>query len=206
MDTITTAMMSGSLVRSFPSEALPASTAVDALHFSANLKAAFRCRLRAPNLLPLVMPWCELHGLAVRVDQDDFICVAKSVELATRVLEVDRSPEPHERTLGSLFGYPPCCCRFVERIGESNIDHLAEQIRQWKFDGEYRLIDPTDYLAGTSLICHLPCSPMCSASLEIARLALRFVDQHRLESGFERWSNWLRFYHANPSGAFSSEG
>jgi len=198
MDKIITAMMLGSLVRSFPSEALPASAAVDVLLFSANLKAAFRCRLRSNNLLPLVKLWCESYGLTVQVDQDGFISVAKSVELAIRVLEVDRSQEPHEQTLGLLFGYPKCCCEFVGRIGESKIDYLAEQIRQWKFDGEYRLIDPTDYLAGTSLICHLPCSPVCSASLKIARSALQFVCQHRLESGFERWSNWLRFHPANP--------
>lgn len=199
MDPVTAAVITGNMVRSFPCEALPASAAVDVLHLSANLKAAFRCRLRATNYLPLVMPWCELHGFAVRVDQDGYICVAKTAELANRILEVDRSSEPHEQTLGALFGYPSYCCQSVARIGESNIDHLEDQIRQWKFDGEYRLINPSDYLVGASLICHLPCSPVCSASLEIARLALRFVDHHRLEKGFERWSNWFSLSHANPS-------
>ena len=198
-------MMSGSLVRSFPREALPSSAAVDALQLSANLKSAFRCRLTALALFPFVRPWCELHGLAVRVDQDGFVCIARTIELASRVLEVDRSTEPHERMLGLLLGYPLCCAESVARAGESNIDILAEQIRQWRFDGEYRLIEPSGYLDGTSLICHLPCSPVCSASLVIARSALRFVNQHRFEPGFERWSNWLCLHDANPIGASFSE-
>ncbi len=206
MDTITTTMMAGSLVGSIPCEALPASAAVDALHLSANLKSAFRCRLRVPTLFSLVKPWCELHGLVIRGDQDGFVCVARTMELATRVLEVDRSAEPHERMLGLLLSYPRCCAEFVALAGESNIDLLAEQIRQWRFDGEYRLIDPSGYLGGTSLICHLPCSPVCEASLVIARSALRFVNQHGLEPGFERWSNWLCLHHANPARASLPDG
>jgi hypothetical protein len=191
MDTIATTMIAGRVVGSLPRNALPASAAVDALHLSANLKSAFRCRLTAPNLFPLVKAWCERHDLGVQGDQDGFVCVARTIELVIRVLEVDRSPEPHERTLGTLLGYPSCSCDFVANAGESNIDLLADQIRKWQFDGEYRLIDPSGYLDGNSLICHLPCSTRCSASLAIARSALLFVTEHRLEPGFERWSKWL---------------
>ena len=172
---------------------------------SANLKSAFRCRLTDPSLFPLLKPWCKQHGLAVRVDRDGFVCVAKTIELATRLLEVDRSPQPHERILGLLLGYPLCCAEFVADAGESNIDALAAEIRQWAFAGEYRLIDPSSYLDGASLICHLPCSPRCSASLAIARGALLFAKRHRFEAGFERWSNWLCVHNANPIEAFLSE-
>jgi hypothetical protein len=191
MDTIRTTMMAGSMVRSIPRDALPASAGVDVLHLSANLKSAFRSRLATPNLCSVVEQWCEQHGLAFQVDQDGFVCVARTNVLAARLLEVDRSPEPHERTLGLLLGYPSCCCEYVANVGESNIDKLAEQMREWRFLGEYRLIDPTGYLRGSSLICHLPCSPCCTVSLTIARLALRFLNEHRHEPGFERWSNWL---------------
>lgn len=190
MDTSAIAPKSGSLVRTIPREGLPPSAGVDALHLSAHLKSAFRSRLTAPAFVPLVKQWCERHGLAVRFDQDGFVCVARTMELADRILEVDRNPEPHERTLGLLLNYPHCCAEFVAHAGESNIDRLAEQIRNWMFAGEYGLIDPSGYLDGTSLICHLPCSPTCSASLEIARSALQFVNQYRLEPGFERWSTW----------------
>ena len=183
--------MAGSLVQSIPREALPASAAVDVLHLSANLKSAFRSRLTTPSLFSVVQLWCEQHCLAFRVDQDGFVCVARTIGLATRILRVDRSLEPHERELGSLLGYPTCCSELVACVGESSIDMLAEQVRGWQFVGEYRLIDPSGYLDGNSLICHLPCSPRCSDSLAIARSALIFANQHRFEPGFERWSNWL---------------
>lgn len=179
------------LVQSMPCEAFPASAAVDVLHLAAGLKSAFRSRLSSVARLSSVQRWCEAHGLAVSIDEDGFVCVAETEDLARRVLEVDRSPEPHERTLGLMLGYPPCCCEFVERVGEAGIDMLAEQMRSWRFVGECRLIDPSDYLKGSSLICHLPCSPCCAPSLALTRAALLFLDQHRDELGFSRWRRWL---------------
>ncbi len=199
MDTITTTVIARRLIRTIPREALPASAAVDALHMSANLKSAFRCRLTNPALFMQVNQWCEENDLAVQVDQEGFVCVARTIELATKILEVDRGVEPHELTLGLLLGYPSCCCEWVARVGESNIDGLSEQMREWLFVGEYRLIDPSGYLDGRSLICHLPCSPVCSASLAVARSALLFVDRHRLEPGFEQWSDWFCLHRANES-------
>jgi hypothetical protein len=191
MDATTTTMMGEGLVGSLPFEALPASAAVDALHLSAGLKTAFRCRLLDSVLFPLVKEWSEGHGLAARVDEDGFICVARTMELAVRVLELDRSREPHERALGLLLGYPSCCCEFVAHVGESNIDMVAAEMREWRFVGEYRLIDPSGYICGTSLICHLPCSRTCLPSLALARSALGYVNHHRLEPGFGRWGHWL---------------
>lgn len=191
MDSETENVVAESLVTSLPHEALPASAAVDALHLAVKLKHAFRSRLTTTAALTLVQQWAGKHGLAMSVDEDDFICVATNRELATRVLEVDRSPEPHELLLGSLLGYPPCCCAFVAQAGESNIDMLAEQIHRWQFEGDNRLIDPSGYLAGTSLICHLPCSPRCPQSLVIARSALQFITRHRRSTGFEQWNRWF---------------
>jgi hypothetical protein len=125
------------------------------------------------------------------VDEDGFICIATNKELANRVLDIDRSPEAHEIQLGTLLGYPPCCCAVVANAGESNIDMLADQIHQWAFVGESKLIDPSGYLAGNSLICHLPCSPQCIHSLVIARSALLFVNRHRCAPEFMQWKRWF---------------
>lgn len=183
--------MPGGLVQSMPLDALPASAAVDTLHLAAGLKAAFRSRLVVSHLFAEVERWCRCYGLALRADHEDFICVARTDDLARRVLEVDRSTEPHERTLGLLLGYPSCCCEFVGRVGEANIDRLAEEIRGWEFTEDYRMTDPWGYLEGCSLICHLPCSPRCASSLAVARGALHFLKQHCQEPGFQRWSKWL---------------
>jgi len=191
MDPKTTIIVAGSLVASMPQEALPASAAVDVLHFAAKLKTAFRSRLTTTAALESVQQWTDNHGLALNVDEDGFICIATNSDLAARVLEIDRSPEPHESLLGSLLGYPPCCCAFIAQAGESYIDMVAEQAHQWQFLGEYRLIDPSGYLDGDSLVCHLPCSPRCSQSLVIARSALQFVNRHRLMAGFEQWGKWF---------------
>jgi hypothetical protein len=99
--------------------------------------------------------------------------------------------DPHEARLGRLLGYPSCCCGFVADRGEDRIDELAAEVALWKFEGDFILIDPRHYLAGSSLVCHLPCSPTCGRSLALARAALCLIRVHQDSVFFRRWAAWL---------------
>jgi hypothetical protein len=150
-----------------------------------------RSHLIDPRALDAVAAWSDRHGLALVVDDEGYVCVAVDQTLAALVLEVDRLASPHEASLGRLLGYPPCCCELVAGWGEARIDKLAGEIARWKFEGDYHLIDPTQYRAGRSLVCHLPCSRTCGPSLEVARAALGLVRAHLDSVSFRRWEAWL---------------
>ncbi len=134
--------------------------------------------------------WCEQYSFAFKVDDEGYVCVARDIYLASIILSVAQSFEPHELRLGSLLGYPSCCCNFVSVIGEANIDTLAVEVATWSFVGRFRLINPSGYLDGKSLICHLPCSPECSASLRIAEQALNFIEAN-YEPILSPWLFWF---------------
>lgn len=172
-----------------PHEQLPPSAGVDFLHLVGLRKPAVRVKVSGPGLEE-VARWCATYGYAWVADEDGFCCVARKMDLAERVLEVDRRPEPHELELGLLLGYPRCCCDAVTAVGESEIDSRAVAVAAWSYEERFRLIDPSRYRQGGSLICHLPCTPACEPSLVIARRAARFVRQHQGHPAFEPWSAW----------------
>lgn len=172
-----------------PRGELPLSAGVDFLHMLACGKPAVRFKLTEHGSADLTR-WCAAHGYACRVDEDGFCCVAPTVSLAERVLEVDRRSEPHELELGLLLGYPRCCCESVAEVGESAIDDHAAVVARWPYTGRYRLIDPSRYRRGESLVCHLPCSPTCTPSLELALRAARFLKVWLGRPPFDRWCRW----------------
>ena len=172
-----------------PHRTLPLSAGVDFLHMVACGKPAVRFKLTEHGSTDLAL-WCAAHGDACRVDEDGFCCVAPTLSLAERVLEVDRRTEPHELELGLLLGYPRCCSEGVAEIGESAIDDHAAVVARWPYAGRYRLIDPSGYRRGDSLVCHLPCSPACGPSLELALRAARFLEYRLRHPPFDRWSHW----------------
>ncbi|MBW4598524.1 MAG: hypothetical protein KME29_02660 [Calothrix sp. FI2-JRJ7] len=177
---------------SLPREILSPSTNVDFLYFFACNKPAVRVRIQQRNDLVKLADWCGEYGFAFQVDDENYVCVARDIELARMILLLDGSAEPHESTLGSLLGYPPCCCNFISNIGEANIDTLAAEAATWSFVGRFRLINPTGYIEGKSLICHLPCSPKCMASLHLAERALNFIKANIHEQFFSPWLFWLK--------------
>ncbi len=179
------------LVETLPLGALPPSAAVDALQMAAGVKRALRTRLAGPDASTAVAEWCDRHRLSHLVDDEGYASIAVDRPLAALILEVDRQVGPHEAPLGRLLGYPACCSEFVAEGGEDRIDVLACEAARWPFRGDYRLIDPSLYLAGESLVCHVPCSPTCDRSLEMARAALDLVRVHRHSEGFRRWADWL---------------
>lgn len=154
-------------------------------------KPAVRFKLPELSAADLALErWCAAHGYACEVDEDGFCCVAPTLALAEHVLEVDRRTEPHELELGLLLGYPRCCSQAVAEIGESAIDDYAAVVARWPYAGRYRLIDPSGYRRGDSLICHLPCSPTCGPSLDLALRAAHFLESRLGCPPFDRWSRW----------------
>lgn len=180
------------VLRSFPKEVLPASATVDFLHFVVCNKPAVRVRVQQAIGLTKLATWCEQYSFAFQVDDEGYVCVARDIHLANMILSVDRSLEPHESRLGKLLGYPACCCNFVSVIGEANIDTIAAEVATWLFVGRFRLINPSGYLDGKSLICHLPCSAKCLASLRIAEQALSFIQANHDEAIISPWLFWLK--------------
>lgn len=180
-----------SLLETLPVGPLPPSALVDALQMATGGKSAMRTRLAGHGDLAVVAEWCDRHGLAHLADDEGYVCIAVDLSLAALVLEVDRQAGPHEARLGQLLGYPTCCCELVARRGEGRIDQLASVVSCRPFTGDYRLIDPSGYLPGRSLVCHLPCSARCDRSLDMARAALGLVRAHRHMESFRRWDPWL---------------
>lgn len=166
------------IVLAIPLDCLPRSSLVDALHLAASLKAVLRTRLLGGADWAVVSAWGAAHGLIGACDEDGYVFVGRAESVVREAMALDTSPEPHEVPLGLLLGYPPCCCQAIADVKEANIDAFAERARQWAFPGEFSLIDPGGYAEGRALICHLPCSPSCTASLTLAKRALAFLNEN----------------------------
>lgn len=114
--------------------------------------------------------WSRRLGLFTSVDGDGFAAISRNPMTARRVIDLDRRPGRHTLALGSMLGYPPCCCRAAARVGDEGIDRQHELLSARRFHGRFRAIDPSGYSEGGSRISHVPCSPRCLPSL---RMALR---------------------------------
>ena len=178
-------------MRSLPLSLLPTSARVDFLHFLACNKPAVRTKFFHAYAKSHLEDWCNSYGLFIHVDSESFVCIAREPELAEQILDIDQSYEPHEKLVGLLLGYPECCSDFIASIGESNIDHIEQEIIQWNFSEEFKRINPSNYLIGTSLICHLPCSSNCQHSLDLANQALDFINRYRDEGCLAPWLIWV---------------
>lgn len=172
---------------------LAPSSYVDFLLLLGGLKPAVRLYVTEQRVQHAIKSWGEAHGYASASNQSGYIYIAKTLNDALRVQELDDSYEAHEYGLGLLFGYPQCCCRRAAEVGESKLDEWEETLSQ---DAAFRrkpncLIDPRGYSEGSSLISHIPCSAQCEASLSIAKAAHRIVLFQKDNYCFFRWSRWL---------------
>lgn len=163
------------LVLTLPLDRLPASALVDALHLAAGTRRVLRTRLLAAADAGAVLDWCRRCGLAGRVDGAGYLFVGLVDADVDRAAILDASTSPHEKAFGTLLGYPACCCNAIAAVGEQAIDEYALSVAEWDFAGPYRIIDPSGYAGGLSLICHLPCSPTCGSSLLLARTAASYL-------------------------------
>lgn len=152
-----------------PRTPIRASTVVDMLVWCATTKPALRSQ--APEGASddgVLQEWARSYDADFAMDRDGYFCVSRTIP-AHDVLGIDSSPEPHEYEFGVLLGYPTCCSAAGAAVGEANLDlHLSTTVAQWQFPVPYHRIDPTAYISGAALICHIPCAPTCESSLAIA--------------------------------------
>lgn len=168
-------------LRSLPLGLLRPSALVDFILLFVCEKPAVRLIVKSEESLESLQRWCNRWRFDFSSEEDGFACVGVERGSAARVLDIDRRAEAHEMELGLILGYPRCCCERVASVGESNIDSHALVIAGWPFGGDYRRINPAGYRSGLALVSHLPCSPVCDASLAIANGARGFVLEHARE-------------------------
>ena len=147
---------------------LKPSARTDILHLAAKMRPAIRTELAVPVSHDIVRVWMRRLGWYTAIDRDDFLVVSRSSRLARMILAIDRDDSPHTFRLGRALGYPICCCRAAANLGEQNLDSWALALSRRRFIGRFKLIDPTRYSEGHALISHIPCSPFCQASLQMA--------------------------------------
>ena len=151
---------------------LKPSARTDILHLAAKIRPAIRTELAVPVRQEIVRSWMRRFGWCTAIDRDDFLVVARSSTQVRMILAIDRDDSPHTFRLGRELGYPTCCCRAAANVGEQNLDSWALALSQRRFIGRFRLIDPIRYREGNALVSHIPCSPFCQASLQMAEATL----------------------------------
>lgn len=179
-------------LRALPWELLRPSALVDCILFFSYCKPAVRLLVKGDNeqyLIKALLRWCHERELDFAFDSEGFVCIASNEGASEHILGIDRRSESHEIDLGLALGYPLCCCERVAAIGESGIDAYAIEVALWTFAGSYQRINPCGYRQGLSLISHLPCSPTCEASLEIANQSQIFLMANKSEPIFSRLIN-----------------
>lgn len=155
------------------SAALPSwmrpSAEVDLAQLLRSIRPAMRSQVAGRLNRLEVRAWARRTGLFAVFDKDGFFSLSKSASSARRVLRIDARPGRHTAALGRALGYPPCCCLAAARRRDEGLDEWARAMSSRRFVGLFRLIDPNGYVAGSSNISHVPCSPCCSASLRMGR-------------------------------------
>jgi len=178
----------------FPWDSLPPSARVDVLGWYSG-KPAIRLPRFAlgTDVLPRLATWAHLQSASIAAD-DDFVVVA--TRDAEEILALDQSPAPHALDLGIRLGYPVCCATAIARAGELRIDELAETAA---LDCRETLLDTSGYTEGRALISHVPCSPTCVSSVELAHRSLAAA----VDDSTQVWSEIVRVFAAwaLPAGA-----
>lgn len=165
---------------------LPPSFRVDLLQLLSGSRPAIRSHV-GETAREGLRAWCTASGLDFAAD-GPWVGLSTEVGRAARILQVDASPAPHEVDLGLLLGYPPCCCEQAALVGESQIDRYAQHVASWPLRGGYALLDISRYSEGLALISHLPCSPTCQPSREIALQSVAWLAKQQGTS--EPYRSW----------------
>jgi hypothetical protein len=151
---------------------LKRSARVDLLQLLAGVRPAIRTETVGFVEYVVIQRWARGFGWFVAFD-DPFIALSPIPGLSRQILAIDRQPAPHTLRLGLALGYPLCCCRAAERVGENNLDDWSATMGRRAFFGRFKLINPSGYGEGLSLISHIPCSPYCAASLRLVNGVLQ---------------------------------
>ena len=134
----------------FPRDLIPKSGRIDLLLFLLDLKPVFRTNIIDASRHAEIESWGTNNRSFYYFS--DRMYIGKSHEIVVKTYHSDMEELPHEYELGMLFGYPKCCCRFIESVGEKKIDAMDEDVKTWAFSGTFKAIDPTGYFDGLSLV------------------------------------------------------
>lgn len=163
----------GDAMARIPWDSLPPSARVDVLGWYSGKPAIRVPRFaRGADILAPLADWASVESASIAADVD-FVVV--STHGAAEILAVDQSAEPHAFDLGIRLGYPACCSSVIADAGEVRIDELA---RTSELACRGTILDTSGYPAGCALISHVPCSPTCPASVELAHRCLATALAH----------------------------
>jgi hypothetical protein len=177
-----------------PWEGLPLSAKVDMCQLLSQVKPAIRLHVQDQAYLKTLISIFDSLSWYTAYDMDGYIVISAVKDLPHTILEVDQNPSPHEIHLGSLLGYPNCCCQYISQYGESQIDQLAEAFKKENLADKFKLIDISYYNKGLALLSHIPCSYECLPSLQRALFLKKFILSSNLQGGFLSWSEDVRNY------------
>jgi len=131
-------------------------------------------------------------GLKMLVDAKRYVFFATSDSYIKEAVVLDLSTTPHEYAFGKLLGYPECCVRKMETIGESNIDEYAETFCKQDFTSPH--LNIKYYSSGIALISHIPCSLECNSSHKMADACRSFVKRLQDQGVQDPWVGQISFF------------
>lgn len=147
---------------------LPASSRVDLAQLALAIRPAMRSRAIRPASAADIRKWARSHRLFAALDRHLYFVASSNPRVVSRLLAIDLSAGPHVAQLGLGLGYPECCRRAAARVGEGSLDAWATELASRRFVGLFQLTNPGPYARGASFISHIPCSPRCNMSLNMA--------------------------------------
>jgi hypothetical protein len=171
---------------------LPPSVRVDVLGILAQNKPAIRIPVGERRTAAQVARVVAAVGWS-HANDEDFLVAASSPEVASHVLDVDRSAQPHTLDLGLLLGYPACCARAAAHVGEGNIDQLAVRLGTDCERERAPHLDPRHYAKGIALVSYVACSPRCPTALQHAWASIRYINAS-VEGAAVQKEPWLTWH------------
>ena len=116
---------------------------------------------------------------------EGMLYIARTPLMLDNLIKTDNDIFPHEISLGKILGYPNCCARNIQKVGEKNIDEHNSQFN--KSIQKRSFLDISRYTQGVGLISHVPCSPSCKISL---RQAYEFYCSLKNAVGTQKFCDW----------------
>jgi len=169
----------------------PKSANVDMLLFSLGEKPCMRTKIEVKgDVVFLLELWCQRYKNHFRIDHEQYIYIARDLKLLDAVMSLDHSPQEHAAKLGILLGYPECCCRMIDSLGEGGIDRFEETYKFQEFTAPFHIINPVRYREGFAFISHVPCSTSCAASYKIALRVKNLIKQNQELPPFDDFFQW----------------
>jgi hypothetical protein len=177
-----------------PWEGLPLSAKVDICQLISGIKPAVRLHIQNREYLETLISLFRSLSWHSAQDTEGYVVISNNKHLPHTILSADQDPFPHEVYLGTLLGYPSCCCEYISQHGESQIDRLAESFKKEDLTGEFKIIDISFYNKGIALLSHVPCSYKCFLSLQMANSLKNFIQSSDIQGDFLSWCKEVKNY------------